>query len=705
MADVISLGQLKQLTYNAVRKRAAIQCRSNVVAKGARLKTDPVTGEVYREVKHAVFCTTGRRDTVIRFYGGTISTRAPVWVSCSCVAPETLVPTSSGIIPAKDVESGVASLWGVGDPSGKLWTRKSALRITTRYGFTIAGAYDHLVLVLTPELEVTWRRLCDLRPGDQVAVQQSGVFPSSRVPVTPPPDHPDTLPSGAVACAECGRELMNLGPHLRVHGHTAASYREKFGRDRILHAAHQPIRHYLPPEVDEDLATVMGYLVSEGAVAPHYLAFYNSDPEVIADFRRAWFAAFQQEPQTGKVGRSDWSTKDNTELKCNSRFIAKALAMLGLAPVGSDQKEVPWAILRSPQSVQVAFLRALFEGDGGSWQGTVRYTSKSPALLHQVQAMLLNLGIFASVKFHPSQEGRGVLTISGESSRRYVEQIGFVSSTKRKASEELPRERDKGELPRIIPYAGARVRQAITIARAHRVSPGVYDIGGEQIRLRLPSEEVSNSDNISRERLSELVPFIQKIGPLDAALPGLVSDLLGASHLGWQEVEGIEDVGEQDLVDLTDMPDSAYISNGLVSHNCPYWLYFCEVAVAATGSTSVIYSNGAAPKIRNPSGRAYLCKHLYLVSVLGIEEIKIKGKGLLERLFPADGPAHENPDPAGLRKRWREKQRQEGIRRKREEEQALEKARQEMEPEVQAALKSPGLLTIPDRMRRLLEGG
>lgn len=45
--------------------------------------------------------------------------------------------------------------------------------------------------------------------------------------------------------------------------------------------------------------------------------------------------------------------------------------------------------------------------------------------------------------------------------------------------------------------------------------------------------------------------------------------------------------------------------------SCPYFLYFCEVAVAARGSSSVINSNGAYPKIRNPSLRPYLCKHLF----------------------------------------------------------------------------------------------
>jgi hypothetical protein len=44
--------------------------------------------------------------------------------------------------------------------------------------------------------------------------------------------------------------------------------------------------------------------------------------------------------------------------------------------------------------------------------------------------------------------------------------------------------------------------------------------------------------------------------------------------------------------------------------DCEYFLYYLEVSVAARGSSNVLTSNGAFPKIRNPRMRPYLCKHL-----------------------------------------------------------------------------------------------
>lgn len=65
--------------------------------------------------------------------------------------------------------------------------------------------------------------------------------------------------------------------------------------------------------------------------------------------------------------------------------------------------------------------------------------------------------------------------------------------------------------------------------------------------------------------------------------------------------------------------------------SCPYWRYYCEVAVAARGSSSVISSNGRFPKIRNPRMRPYLCKHL-LASV----DIAAKTKAKRRRVQMVD---------------------------------------------------------------------
>jgi ribonucleoside-diphosphate reductase alpha chain len=104
---------------------------------------------------------------------------------------------------------------------------------------------------------------------------------------------------------------------------------------------------------------------------------------------------------------------------------------------------VPANILRSGRDAQAAYLRALFQAQGtvslrSYWarQADVTLTTISAALAHGVQALLLNMGIYAKL-------GRGAETretrrtpyivsiVHAESRARFRDLIGFVSDDKR----------------------------------------------------------------------------------------------------------------------------------------------------------------------------------------------------------------------------------------------------------------------------------
>lgn len=48
--------------------------------------------------------------------------------------------------------------------------------------------------------------------------------------------------------------------------------------------------------------------------------------------------------------------------------------------------------------------------------------------------------------------------------------------------------------------------------------------------------------------------------------------------------------------------------------SCPWFLFFCEYALAKRGSSDIINSNGKPPIITNPNQFPYACKHV--ISVL-----------------------------------------------------------------------------------------
>ena len=69
---------------------------------------------------------------------------------------------------------------------------------------------------------------------------------------------------------------------------------------------------------------------------------------------------------------------------------------------------------------------------------------------------------------------------------------------------------------------------------------------------------------------------------------------------------------------------AALADDAWVSCSCPYFLFFCEVALAKHKATDIKYSNGAAPKVTNPRRIPWLCKHLVAFSVDAVNSVPKK---------------------------------------------------------------------------------
>jgi len=106
--------------------------------------------------------------------------------------------------------------------------------------------------------------------------------------------------------------------------------------------------------------------------------------------------------------------------------------------------DVPEKIMVGTKAEKVAFLRSLFQADGtvrirknnGRNSGDVVFTSVSENLIHSVQILLLELGIYSNIsECHDSRPDRHLcfqLTISYDSERRkFADLIGFVSKEKK----------------------------------------------------------------------------------------------------------------------------------------------------------------------------------------------------------------------------------------------------------------------------------
>jgi hypothetical protein len=187
------------------------------------------------------------------------------------------------------------------------------------------------------------------------------------------------------------------------------------------------------------LAENLGLLTSEGDSSSEAMRFGNSDRDVLARFSRNMTQLFG----------GDWSYSYDGQMKDGRLYpygvvrtaggAARLISALGMTGL-SQAKNVPSIIFRSPREVVAAYLRGLFEGDGGMTAARdndqyLALVTTSEDIGRQTHQLLLGLGLCSTL-------WSGFYTYKGERRRQwrvklfgadivaYAEQVGFISTRK-----------------------------------------------------------------------------------------------------------------------------------------------------------------------------------------------------------------------------------------------------------------------------------
>lgn len=439
-----------------------------------------------------------------------------------CLTGDALVRTAEGLIPISKLASAeagaeVAIDIAVRSAGGRTQRAERwfdcgehpTLRVRTRYGYELIGTPNHPVLVCladpTGKPRLAWKTLDTLQVGDYLVIDR-GVETHAGTPVDLTPYYPD------------------LSPATR--------------------------RHALPTQLDEPLAFLMGALVAEGTLADDRIEFTCTPGEFADEFVRCWARVFPDcrlhqwlRPPVGFGKRPFW------QMQVVSQQVVRLLGNLGLRG-RSAERVVPEAILRAPQAVQAAFLRGLFEGDGGverSGRSLMRVSlvSASKRLLQQVQVMLMHFGIVARL----TQDTRGTtwrLILTGARNlQRYAASIGFVSEAKRKALEAILSDATGRVLSKtdFVPYLSAYVRRTAT---RHR--------------------EWLSKHNFDRpERLADAIPrLLEALTPEDAEFLCALAE----GRYFFDPIVAIEDAGTQRVYSIRVASEChSFVANGFINHN------------------------------------------------------------------------------------------------------------------------------------------
>lgn len=376
-----------------------------------------------------------------------------------CQAPETLVFTSSGLETlgeltpdeegSGEIDRNIVSHDGV-KPVTKTFNvgEKLAAVARTRLGLDVVGAYAHPVLVLNKDLSTEFKTLEELSIGDRVAVRAGANLWPSEPPKT------------------------NFS---------------------FVHETLRTVDVDIPERLTPELARLLGYLISEGScVENKRIGFGNTDLDVIQDFKECCKSVFGYSPNFHLNTSIHLGTKPMYQTEIGRKKAIEFLYHLGVGGYAAD-KAVPHIIRTAPKALVAEFLKAYFEGDGGTVdrenKKPVIVTSKSDRLLQEVQLLLLNMGIVSSRYAATYDDSCSNLQIRSEYVYDYEDQIGFVSEIKRSTLARRTPVRKCATESRKIPY----LSDALDEFRArHLKGPGSWSV--EKISCDLDKELYSVDD-------------------------------------------------------------------------------------------------------------------------------------------------------------------------------------------------------------------
>lgn len=452
-----------------------------------------------------------------------------------CVEGDTLVYTDKGLFRIEDLgeapeedssplDIGVVQEAGKRSRSAFFYNGgvKPTFKVITSSGYAITGTGNHRVKVLSASGNVEWRYLDEIRVGDLVALNR-------------------------------GTDLWASDPvDLRP-------FHNGDGRKDVR----------LPDVLDENVANLLGYLVGDGTWGDGHAVSVTVEHPETWEHLRGLFTKVLGEPRTQMDTRTD-NTGRLEFCSVRARRLFDSIGWkLGTA---RDEKMVPWSILRSPRPVVCAFLRGLFETDGCAESGGrhITFSSASFRLTHEMQVVLLNLGILSNVskKWNvKTKKHYAVLSVKGVRSRRvFAESIGFDSAKKMVpllASLEIAQE-GKSDTES-IPFQYSRVRDWLESVPKRNPALGELGWGRSKLREALGNcPKASCNEDLTYPRLRKSLQVAKELGAGEKETAHF-EELLRLDYF-YDPVSLVEE-GEHQVYDLTVPDGESFVANGMTNHN------------------------------------------------------------------------------------------------------------------------------------------
>ena len=441
--------------------------------------------------------------------------------SGKCVVGSSLILTTRGIVPIERLGVGTSIESGTGLSFVSDFHKRQSqttLKLRTHCGYEVHGTPEHPVLVIDRQLQMQWMPLDQVVPGE----------------------HRIAVALGTDVWATDAPALPVIDPSTQYH--TTNIYPT-------------------PRRVTPELARLLGYLVGEGSLRYRASRVTNKDEDLLTDFRHCLRSCF------GATATETIDKRNEVQnVGVDSVYLRDFLSACGLQLELSAGQQVPSCIMQAPRSSVVQFLRAYFDADGTGSKDDIETISASETLVKQIQLLLLNLGIVArrTVRNIASPHSGVVrpyhrLLIHGVDIQRFHARIGFGLARKN-TYRERSRKHDRAA---VLPFVGAAICRLAKRGRFgwYRMVDGTK----KQIRLARTVDH-GRVDETSADEFAQDPDLLARIGMIDLEMAGRIEALLQRRHF-WDDVDLIEDGGEQTVYDITVPVKHSFVANGLVVHN------------------------------------------------------------------------------------------------------------------------------------------
>ncbi len=440
-----------------------------------------------------------------------------------CIAEDSLVLTENGMIEIGELCCGVKpdefipanfEVSGLGgrEKVSHVYNGgvSNTLKIQTRFGLSIEATPEHPLLTINLDGNLSWKRTDELKLGDFVAFQRGQKFFGAKTEtnfsyVLSPKDN-------------CSKKV------------------------RLEH-------------LDEDFAYMMGVLTGDGCLTVKNRVIISSADESILNAFRALAERFSLKVYQNNDSGFCYAIA--------SSQLYQLLLHLGMSNAKAATKQIPKAILQSPQPIVSAFLRGLFDADGTveKRDGLISLSSISAKLTKQVQIALLNFGIISSKSSKKTKYKNDfcisfLLSIAGTEAEKFDELIGFGLERKTARRQIHKSNTNIDIIPHLTKPLNLAVRSTVLTRKEHKT---FWDY---RIERRRPSYD----------KLAGLLDILQTKKAKGESLFHLQEIL--AKRLLFLEIVSIKE-SKAKVYDLTVPGTHSFVANGFINHNS-----FLAVALA-----------------------------------------------------------------------------------------------------------------------------